>query len=101
MATPTASASSVTSTSTTPFGPWTSSGPIASGSNVPSPPPSIIAGPPMPRAMFSVATIRSEDPASTALPAKQRPATIAIRGTTPESRPQSAKARVSSAETTA
>ena len=37
----------------------------------------------------------------TALPAKQRPATIAIRGTTPERRAQRAKARVSSAETTA
>ena len=49
----------------------------------------------------SVATIRSEAPASTALPAKQRPATTAIRGTTPESRAQSANARVSSAETTA
>ncbi len=55
----------------------------------------------MPSAMLSVATIRSEEPARTALPAKQRPATIAIRGTIPESRPQSAKARVSSAETTA
>ena len=44
----TASASSATATSTTPFGAWTSSGPIASGSNVPRPPPSIIAGPPMP-----------------------------------------------------
>ena len=47
-----------------------------------------------------MATIRSEQPASTALPAKQRPWTIAIRGTSPESRAQSAKARVSSAETT-
>ena len=47
-----------------------------------------------------MATIRSEQPASTALPAKQRPATIAIRGTSPESRAQSAKARVSSADTT-
>ena len=47
-----------------------------------------------------MATIRSEQPAITALPAKQRPATTAIRGTSPESRAQSAKARVSSAETT-
>jgi hypothetical protein len=35
------------------------------------------------------------------LPAKQRPETTAIRGATPDSRAQSAKARVSSAETTA
>ena len=101
MAAATASASSATSTSTTPFGPWTASGPIASGSKLPSPPPSIIAGPPMPRAVLSVATIRSAAPASTALPAKQRPETTAIRGTSPESRAQSANARVSSAETTA
>ena len=39
----------------------------------------------MPSEMFSVATIRSEQPAITALPAKQRPATTAIRGTRPES----------------
>jgi hypothetical protein len=54
----------------------------------------------MPSETFSVATIRSEQPAITALPAKQRPATTAIRGTRPESRAQRAKARVSSAETT-
>ena len=54
----------------------------------------------MPIEAFSVATIRSEQPAITALPAKQRPATIAIRGTRPESPAQSAKARASSAETT-
>ena len=47
----TASASSATATSTTPFGAWTASGPIASGSKVPRPPPSIIAGPPMPSAV--------------------------------------------------
>ena len=46
------------------------------GSTSPRPPPSIIAGPPMPSETFSVATIRSEQPAITALPAKQRPATI-------------------------
>jgi hypothetical protein len=66
----------------------------------PSPPPSIIAGPPMPSDTFSVATIRSEQPASIALPAKQLPAATAIRGTTPDSRAHSANARVSSAETT-
>ena len=76
-------------------------GPTWSGSTLPSPPPSIIAGPPMPSDTSSVATIRSEEPAITALPAKHRPETTAIRGTSPESRAQSAKARVSSAETTA
>ena len=85
----------------TPLRLWTSEGPTSSGSTVPSPPPSIIAGPPMPSEEPSVATIRSDAPAITALPAKQRPATIAMRGTRPESRPQRAKARVSSAETTA
>ena len=55
----------------------------------------------MPSAVLSVATMRSEAPAITALPAKQRPATIAIRGTRPESLDQSANALVSSAETTA
>jgi hypothetical protein len=54
----------------------------------------------MPIETFSVATIRSEQPAITALPAKHRPATTAIRGTSPESRAQRAKARASSAETT-
>ena len=53
----------------------------------------------MPRDASSVATMRSEQPAMTALPAKQRPLTIAIRGTRPESLAQSAKARTSSAET--
>ena len=50
---------------------------------------------------FSVTMIRSEQPAITALPAKQRPDTIAIRGTSPESPAQSAKALVSSPDTTA
>ena len=80
--------------------PASSIGPTSSGSTSPRPPPSIIAGPPIPSETFSVATIRSEQPAITALPAKQRPATTAIRGTSPESLAQSAKARVSSAETT-
>ena len=47
-----------------------------------------------------MATIRSEQPAITALPAKQRPATTAIRGTSPESAPRARRRRVSSAETT-
>ena len=46
-----------------------------------------------------MATIRSEHPAITALPAKQRPLTTAIRGTTPDSDAHSAKARTSSDET--
>ena len=49
----------------------------------------------MPSETFSVATIRSEQPAITALPAKQRPATTAIRGTMPrQPRPQRERARV-------
>ena len=66
--------------STTPFGACISIGPTSSGSTSPSPPPAIIAGPPIPIETFSVATIRSEQPAITALPAKQRPLTTAIRG---------------------
>ena len=100
MAAAVASASSATRTSTTPLAAWIATGPTASGSTPPRPPPSIIAGPPIPSEAFSVATIRSAQPAITALPAKQRPATTATRGTTPASLAQSAKARVSSAETT-
>ena len=49
----------------------------------------------MPIDASSVATIRSEQPAITALPAKQRPLTIAIRGTSPDSaRPQRERADV-------
>ena len=40
----------------------------------PRPPPSIIAGPPMPMLALSVAMITSQQPSSAALPAKQRPA---------------------------
>ena len=54
----------------------------------------------MPSDAFFVATIRSDAPAMTALPAKQRPCTTAMRGTTPDSLAHSAKARVSSADTT-
>ena len=50
-----------------------SNGPTASASTTPSPPPSIIAGPPMPMLASGVAMIRSEHPSSAALPAKQRP----------------------------
>ena len=49
----------------------------------------------MPIDASSVATIRSEQPAITALPAKQRPLTTAIRGTRPDSAgPERERARV-------
>jgi hypothetical protein len=54
----------------------------------------------MPSDESRVATIRSEQPAMTALPAKQRPLTIAMRGTLPDSAAHSAKARTWSDETT-
>jgi hypothetical protein len=59
-----------------------------------------MAGPPIPIEDDSVATIRSEQPAITALPAKQLPLTIAIRGTRPDSFAHSANAGTSSALTT-
>ena len=59
-----------------------------------------MAGPPMPSELPSVATMRSAQPAITALPAKQRPWTTAIRGASPERPAHSANARTSSAETT-
>ena len=58
-----------------------------------------MAGPPIPIEVSSVATMRSEQPAITALPAKQRPLTTAMRGTTPDSAAHSLKARTSSEET--
>src|SRR3954470_1086730 len=72
---------------------------MSSGATSPRPPPAIIAGPPMPSEAPRVATIRSLHPAITALPAKQRPWTIAIRGTLPASRAHSANARVCSQDT--
>ena len=42
-----------------------------------------MAGPAMPMQAFSVAIIKSLQPANTALPAKQRPDTTAMRGTRP------------------
>ena len=74
-------------------------GPTSSGATSPRPPPAIIAGPPIPSDAFAVATIRSEQPAITALPAKQRPWTIEIRGTCPDNLAQNANARVCSDET--
>ena len=57
-----------------------SNGPTWSASTTPRPPPSIIAGPPMPMLASGVAMIRSEQPRSAALPAKHRPDAIPIRG---------------------
>ena len=72
-ATRVASSSSATRTSTTPLATCTDIGPTSSGATTPSPPPSIIAGPPIPRLAPSTAMITSHSPASAALPAKQRP----------------------------
>ena len=69
----TASASSATATSTTPFGVCTSMRPDFLRAHTPSPPPSIMAGPPMPMLEPAVAMITSQQPSSAALPAKQRP----------------------------
>ncbi len=85
--------------STTPLGTWTSIGPIASGGNTPSPPPSTIAGPPMPMLEPTVAITTSQQPRIAALPAKQRPEVIPTRGTSPLSCANSWKARQSSPAT--
>ena len=85
MATATASASSATAMSTTPLGTWTSIGPMSSGAKTPSPPPSTIAGPPMPIDELAVAMITSQQPSSDALPAKQRPEVMPTIGTSAES----------------
>ena len=69
--------------STTPFVPWTSIGPTAVGSTTPSPPPSIIAGPPIPMFEFFVAMTTSQQPSSAALPAKQKPEFTPTSGTRP------------------
>ena len=77
MATATPSASSATAMSMTPLRRCTEAGPISSGRNTPSPPPSIMAGPPMPMLALAVAMITSQQPSSDALPAKQWPETMA------------------------
>ena len=99
MATATASASSATRTSTTPFFDCTSIGPTSSGAKTPRPPPSIIAGPPMPMLEFSVAMMTSQQPSSAALPAKQRPETMPTRGARPLSAAKARKLGVSSPAT--
>ena len=89
MATATASASSSTSDVDDAVGaPARSSGPTSSGGKTPRPPPSIIAGPPMPIVEFLVAMITSQQPRSAALPAKQRPELMPTSGTTPLSLPE-------------
>ncbi len=59
-----------------------------------------MAGPPIPSDASRVASMRSEAPAMTAFPAKHRPFTMAMRGTTPDNLAHNANARVSSADTT-
>ncbi len=59
---------------------------ICSGLNWPRPPPSTMAGPPMPMLLWRVAMMTSLQPSSAALPAKQRPATMPTTGTWPFSR---------------
>ena len=70
----------------TPAGSRSAAGPISLGSYTPRPPPSIMAGPPIPRLVFRVAIMMSEQPANAALPAKQKPETMLMRGTLPDSR---------------
>jgi hypothetical protein len=55
---------------------------------MPSPPPSIIAGPPIPIFDPAVAIITSQHPSSAALPAKHRPDVIPTSGTSPLIRPK-------------
>ena len=50
---------------------------------MPNPPPSIIAGPPIPIFDPSVAIITSQQASNEAFPAKQRPAVIPTIGTSP------------------
>ena len=87
--------------SMTPLGTCTETGPMSSGANTPRPPPSIMAGPPMPMLASGVAMMTSQHPSRAALPAKQRPDTRPTSGTRPLSRPNNAKASVSRPVTTA
>src|SRR5260370_306710 len=57
--------------STTPLAVWMSIGPMSSGANTPRPPPSIIAGPPMPMLVPLVQIRISLTPAKEAFPVKQ------------------------------
>ena len=69
--------------SMTPFLACTWEGPTSLGWKTPSPPPSIMAGPPIPSELFSVAMMTSAQPARAALPAKQYPETILTSGIWP------------------
>src|ERR1700760_833188 len=84
--------------STTPLSHWTSMGPTSSGANRPRPPPSIIAGPPMPMLASSVAMTTSQQPSNAALPAKQLPEAMPTSGTRPLSCANRPNARQSSPE---
>ena len=88
-----------TATSTTPLATCTSSGPISSGATIPSPPPSIIAGPPMPMFEPSVAITTSQHPRMAALPAKHRPLVIPDPRCDTAQRPQRWNAMTSRPET--
>jgi hypothetical protein len=77
----TAVASSGTTTSTAPVTACMGAGPMSCTACTPSPPPSIMAGPPMPILLSLVAMITSHIPSSAALPAKLGPATTPTRGT--------------------
>ena len=72
---------------------------MSSGANTPRPPPSTIAGPPMPMLAPSVAMTTSQHPRMAALPAKQRPDAMPTSGTWPDRPPHSQNARQSRPET--
>ena len=72
---------------------------MASGVKTPRPPPSTIAGPPIPMFEPSVAMTTSQQPRMAALPAKHRPVVIPTRGTSPLRRPNRLKARQSRPDT--
>ena len=91
----TASISSSTAMSTTPFGTCTSIGPTSSGRNTPRPPPSISAGPPIPMLESAVAMITSQQPSNAALPAKQKREVMPTIGTRPLRRAKEVKVGVS------
>ena len=69
--------------STTPLATWNDIGPTSSGVYTPRPPPSIIAGPPIPMVEFRVAMMTSQQASSAVLPAKQRPLLMPTSGTRP------------------
>ena len=72
---------------------------MSSGANWPRPPPSIMAGPPMPMLAPSVAMTTSQQPSRAALPAKHRPDAMPTRGTVPLRRANRWNAMVSRPDT--